>query len=399
MLLCVLAAVGIGGSATAQADTYVDGRLFGLHVPQIANGAVPTVSYGSIRLWDSGIAWGLVEQSRGHYWWAGLDRAIGAAKAQHAEIVYVLGSTPKWAATHTYQGSYPNKGAASNPKYLADWRTWVTAVVRRHGSSIDAYQIWNEANLPTFWQGTTRQMATLTLEAKRIIRKLDPTAKVIAASSTIRLTSSFSRFFPEYLNELKRLAWPVDVFAIHTYGPSTAAPAIREAYVARARARLKAAKAPARPLWDTEINYGIKGPGTAYPDVDVEGAPAAADVAQTYLDSIRLRLARTYWYSWSPPTDLLGVTLFDGTLGAIAYQTTYSWLAQATVGCTSATVRVCHISKGGVLSEVAWMSAGTESAFLVPAYATRLCDALNVCSAVTGGSTVMIGRMPVWFGA
>ncbi|MDD2857965.1 MAG: hypothetical protein PHU75_04735 [Candidatus Nanopelagicales bacterium] len=393
-----LVGAGLGAATTAQADTYVDGRLFGLHVPQIANGAVPSVAYGSIRLWDSGIAWGMVEQGRGRYWWAGLDRAIAAASAQHAEIVYVLGSTPRWAATHTYQGTYPNRGAASNPKVLAYWKEWVTAVVRRHGASIDAYQIWNEANLATFWQGTARQMAILTLEAKRIIRRYDPSAKVVAASSTMRLTTSFSRFFPAYLTELRRVGWPVDVFAIHTYGPSTAAPAIREVYVARARARLKAAGAPARPLWDTEINYGIKGPGAAYPDVDIEGAPAAADVAQTYLDSIRLRLARTYWYAWSPPTELLGITMFDATLGAIAYQTTHAWVSQASVGCTSAAVRVCRINRSGQIAEVAWTSAGAAGAYVVPPYATRQCDALDVCTPAVGGSTVMVGRMPMWFG-
>ncbi|MDD2819284.1 MAG: hypothetical protein PHN51_10900 [Candidatus Nanopelagicales bacterium] len=72
----------------------------------------------------------------------------------------------------------------------------MTAVVRRFGPSIDAYQIWNEANLTTFWQGTPRQMVLLTLEAKRIIRRLDPTAEVVAASSTVRLKSTFNRIFP-----------------------------------------------------------------------------------------------------------------------------------------------------------------------------------------------------------
>ena len=47
--------------------------------------------------------------------------------------MYVLGSTPKWAASNTKQGTYPNKGAASNPKSIKDWKNWVTAVVKRYG--------------------------------------------------------------------------------------------------------------------------------------------------------------------------------------------------------------------------------------------------------------------------
>lgn len=385
-------------ASPASASTFVDGRLFGLHVPGIANGSVPTVPYGSIRLWDAGVSWGMVEQSRGAYWWAGLDRAIAAANAQNVEIVYVLGSTPRWAATHVWQGTYPNRGAASNPRNMADWRRWVTKVVTRYGASIDAYQIWNEANLQTFWQGTPRQMAVLTWEARKIIRRLDPTAKVVAASSTVRLTSAFTRFFPAHLSELRRLGWPVDVFAIHSYGPSTAQPVLRAKYISIARAALKAAGAPRRPLWDTEVNYGIAGPGPRYPDRDIEGLEAAVDVSQTYLDSLRLGIARVHWYAWTPPTELLGVTMIPGSPGAIAFTTTHEWVAGATVACSNSPLRVCFVDRGGVRSEIVWRSSGVDLPYLVPAYATRSCDATGACRAVTPGDTVLIGRMPTWFG-
>ena len=167
----------------AQAGGPIDDAQFGMHVPQISQGAATTVNNGSVRLWDSGVAWGQVEQSKGKYWWNGLDAAIGNANAQGKQIMYVLGSTPKWAASNTKQGTYPNKGAASNPKSIKDWKNWVTAVVKRYGNSIESYQIWNEANLTTFWQGTPKQMAKLTQEAYKIIRKNDPTAKVVAATA------------------------------------------------------------------------------------------------------------------------------------------------------------------------------------------------------------------------
>jgi hypothetical protein len=396
----LVALVPLGGFSvpSAHADTYVDGRDFGMHVPRIASGAVPTVSYGAIRIWDSGVSWGQVEQHRGQYWWVGLDKAVQAANAQEAQILYVLGSTPTWAASHKSQGTYPNRGAASNPRYLSDWRRWVTAVVTRYGPSIDAYQIWNEANLPTFWQGTPRQMARLTLEAKRIIRRLDPTAEVVAASSTVRLKSAFDRFFPAYLRELRRVGWPVDVFAIHTYGPSTATPALRSKYVAIARTALRGAHAPIRPLWDTEVNFGIKGPGSRYPDKDIGGNKAAIYVAQTYLDSVRLGIARTFWYAWSAKRDLLGVTMNTGYPGATAFQTTYDWLGGGLVSCRSRHVRICRINRVGHLSMVAWTSSGDSGAFTVPYYATRTCDARNRCQAITPGTHMRIGRMPRWFG-
>ena len=387
-----------GLPAPASASSFVDDTAFGLHVPRIADGADPSVSYGAVRLWDSGVAWGQVERSRDRYWWVGLDKAIAAANSQGAQILYVLGSTPAWAAAHPGQGTYPNRGAASRPRSITDWRRWVTSVVTRHGNSIDAYQIWNEANLRTFWQGSAAQMARLTLEAHRIIARLDPTATVVAASSTVRLTSAFTRFFPAYLTQLRKRGWPVDAFAIHTYGPSTATPALRAAYVRRARRALRDAHAPARPLWDTEVNYGIRGPGTAYPDKDIAGTKAAVYVAQTYLDGIRLRIARTYWYSWSSPTNLLGITMFGGTSGARAYQAVFDWTARAWVTCRTAAANSCAIDRAGSLAEVAWTSSGRARPYRVPAYATRQCDALGSCRPVAPGSTVQVGRMPVWFG-
>ena len=146
-------AASIVAANPAAAGDPIDKVQFGMHVPNISLGVDPGVSYGAIRLWDSGVAWGQVQQGKNKYWWNGLDASIANANSQGAEVLYVLGSTPKWAASNKKQGFYPNKGAASVPK-MSDWKNWVTAVVKRHGDSINAYQIWNEANLKDFWAGT-----------------------------------------------------------------------------------------------------------------------------------------------------------------------------------------------------------------------------------------------------
>ncbi|MDC1474570.1 hypothetical protein N8350_03050, partial [Candidatus Nanopelagicales bacterium] len=104
--------VGITGTTATAAPNPVQPDQFGLHVPEIAEGVDPGVTYGSIRIWDSGVTWGQVQQSKNKFWWDGLDRAIGNANAQNVSILYVLGSTPKWAASDKKQGTYPNKGAA-----------------------------------------------------------------------------------------------------------------------------------------------------------------------------------------------------------------------------------------------------------------------------------------------
>ena len=92
------------------------------------------------------------------------------------------------------------------------------------------------------------------------------------------------------MKELKKVKWPIDVVSVHLYPASTGTPADRVDYIKQVKADMKKAKVPAsKPLWDTEINYGIAGPGSGNPDKNIEGPTAAAWVAQTYLDDVRLR--------------------------------------------------------------------------------------------------------------
>ncbi len=391
------AASAFPANAAPSAPSPIQPSQFGMHIPDISQGVDPTIPYGAIRLWDSGVAWGQVQQKKTVYWWNGLDAAIANANEQKVQILYVLGSTPTWAASNTKQGTYPNKGAASMPS-MKDWKAWVTAVVQRYGDSIESYQIWNEANLTTFWQGTPKQMADLTAAAYKIIRQYDPSAKVVSASSTVRLESAYKKFFPAYLKELKKQNWPIDAIAVHLYPPSKGTPATRADYIGQVQKDMKAAKVPAsKQMWDTEINYGIAGPGSGNPDKDIEGQQAAAWVAQTYLDDIRLNVARAYWYYWDKSANLVGIQMFNGTVGSTAYQTVFNWLNGKFYSCTTGAVNTCQLGDNNDPQVIAWASTGSGK-FVVPPAATQTCTALNQCSAVTPGSSVTIGSMPQWFG-
>lgn len=400
-LIASLSALAVAGSTisiapAALATNPVPPTQFGMHVPAIANGEDPGVTYGGIRLWDSGVAWGQVQQAKNKFWWNGLDAAISNSNSQGVPTLYVLGSTPKWAATNKNQGTYPNRGAASMPK-MKDWRNWVTAVTQRYGASIDSYQIWNEANLATFWQGTPQQMAQLTREAYKIIRRNDPTAKVVAASSTVRLTQSYQKFFPAYLKALRKMNWPVDVISFHGYPSGTGTPGDRADGIELTIADMKKAGVPAsKELWDTEVNYGIKGPGSV-PGRQITGATAAAWTAQTYLDNLLYGVDRAYWYYWFPQNSLLGITLQNGTPGAIGYQTAENWLVGSYFSCNAGAVNVCQLGDNNNPEVVVWASNGGGT-YTVPSNATVQCDALNTCTPVAPGSTVTIGSMPLWFG-
>ena len=408
-LTAVVASAALIGSSmlvapAANADGPVSDLQFGMHIPQISEGERPNANIGTVRLWDAGVAWGQVQQKKNLFWWNGLDASIQNANAQGMSITYVLGSTPKWAQKKAPKGKYPYGGTGSaNPK-AKDWKRWVTAVVQRYGASIDAYQIWNEANLKDFYDGSPKQMAKLTRDAYRIIKRYDPTATVVAASSTVRLTKSYNRFFPKYLKELKKQKWPVDAIAVHTYPPGKDTPGDRLALLDKVTKDMKKGKVPSRiELWDTEVNYGIKGPGKVKGQT-ITGGQAADWTASTFLDSILTGVDRTYWYYWYRPDGRLGIILdnaADGDFGRLGYQTAYDWMVGSYYTCTrggAGQPNVCQLGDANDPEVVAWSNEGIGT-YTVPANATVQCNSLNQCGAIAPGTQLPIGGSPRWFGS
>ncbi|MEZ5117525.1 MAG: hypothetical protein R2737_14790 [Candidatus Nanopelagicales bacterium] len=384
----------------AQAAQRVDPGFLGIHVPGVQGGLWPTVGVGSVRLWDTDTAWAQVERRPGRYDWRALDSAVATARRNRASILLVLGPTPTWAASRKAPGyDYPVPGAASPPRNVTWWDRYVTKVVTRYKGRIQAYQVWNEASLLNFWNGTPAQMADLTARAYKIVKKIDPKAKVVGASTTTRLVGSYQRFFPPYLRALRSRGWPVDVFAGHFYPPGTGDPADRAALIQLVQRELRRAGAPKRPLWDTESNFGLAGPGTV-PYRSITGAKAAAWTGAAYMDSLRLGVSRTYWYAWtSGPYDLLGVQAYPGTPAAKAMGTLDRWLRGARVQrCSSrGAVRACDVVKSGRRATIMWTS-GSRVVVAAPAGTKKRCTVRRWCRATKPGASVRLTTSPVWFG-
>lgn len=371
--------------------------LIGLHIEGVEGGAWASAPFGALRLWDNGTGWSQIETEKGVFNWKNLDDALDNAESKGVtDILYVLGTTPEWASDNAGKDDYPQPGAASPPASIEDWKNWVTQVTTKYGDRISAYQIWNEANLKNFFNGTPAQMAELTKTAYDIIKKNDPDALVVSASPSTRLTASFDKFMPAYLDELKKLNWPVDVFAIHTYPDGTGDPAARGLLVQRAKDAITAAGAPTLPLWDTELNYGLAGPGDI-PKQEITGARAAGFIVRTYIDDLRLGIDRSYWYIWTlAPYDLLGVQAYVGSDGEQGFFALDNWVVGSVFGgCQETNNAVtCDFSRDGVTWVVAWAQTG-EAQYAVPQNAQLVCDPLANCVEAEPGGTLTLTEVPV----
>ena len=278
------------------------------------------------RLWDMKVAWKDVNPQQGVFDWSVLDRRVALVESWGGKPLLVLGLTPQWAAVDPAAGDERwGFGTASPPSNIADWNNYVSAVANRYGSRIGGYELWNEANLPTFWRGSIEKLYEMAASASSIIKAANPAAIVLAPSTTTRLRNAARVFTAGFASQIPDgTKGPFDAWTIHSYPTGSAGVNDDGTKSPRAAAdkrvddilnwqnALVDAVGPDSPaldldIYDTEVNYGLKGPG---PEL---GQNWSADEAtqlmnMTYQDSKNLGINSTFWYQYtSTPYDLLGV--------------------------------------------------------------------------------------------
>jgi hypothetical protein len=355
---------------------------FGLHVNGIVQTAPEPGVLTSVRLWDAGVRWDEVEPARGQYRWDDLDAAVANAEASGAtDILYVLGSTPRWAARNPDEPGLYGPGTTSLPAQTSDFVDFTRQVAKRYEGRITAYQIWNEANTRSFYEGDWVALAKLTRRAYDTVKLVDPNALVVGASSTVIPGKLFQTesFFVRYARAIHAAGDPVDAMAVHLYpvdtskGPEARVGSIRAAQRVMNRVGID------RPLWDTEVSYGDRRPGL--PQVVPDPQTAATYVARTYVDSVRLGIERTYWYGWD--SHVLGIDLTDDsgvTPAGTAFLTVRDWLTGARLaGCTDHDqLTVCRFADAeGRAFSILWSAAGTVQ---VSGGGLRLCRIDGSCA-------------------
>lgn len=399
----------------------VPASLFGMHDHALSTtGAGTGVRFGGVRIWDNGVRWDEVNTAPGVYNWDLLNTVVANAQATGAkDIMYVLGYSPNWAAEIVKPPCAPGKyadcsyfpgGSGSAPKNIEDWKTWVAAVANEYKGRITQYQIWNEANLSSFFETPGRDsaavMAELTVAAEDVIGAIDPQAKVITASSTIVQKKSFvkSGWLTRYLTELKKLGGDPDGIAIHAYpwvnqGPGNGTLADRAKGVDLAMQSIARAGYKGKPVLDTEMNYGNQR-NNGWPKKKYSQDAGAAYLAQTYLNSLHNGVVQVDWYGWDDfglgiwPTSPSGQILKPG----VAYQTLLTQVSGTkNKGCSvSKAVTVCLTTKGSARNYWAYRPTDKKVTYEVPAAfkVKQECDLTNRCKPIRKAK-VSVGLSPI----
>jgi hypothetical protein len=287
--------------------------FYGMH--DVSMRAYRHLHLGSVRLWDAGVTWKDIETFPGVFDWARLDSLVHAAQQHHARVTLVMGMTP------SFYGPSPTLPPTSLSHYADYARTVMTRYRSFSGSrGIDAYQVWNEGNVPTFWTGTPHQLGQLTRILDHVRDQVDPAATVVAPSFAVRLHSQLdwmSRYESQRVGRVP--VWrhfdvnAPSLYPKARYGGRIGEPEDGMRLLTRVRHRLARAGVPdGVPIWGSEINYGVRGgPGEPEAATPISDKRQVANVTRTYLLGAARGLARVFWYRY----DWDRVPSIGGTLG------------------------------------------------------------------------------------
>lgn len=396
-LTLVLIATLLPATAADAAVQRVTPRFFGMTDNEPLTW--PNRPVGSIRLWDSGVTWRDIETRPGVFDWARLDAVVAKARAEGAKPLLVLGLTPGFHAQNPRDAGLYGRGTSSMPN-MKPFRRYVRKAVQRYGSTLD-YQVWNEANVLPFFSGTPRQMAKLTKATYEIVNRYAPRAKVVSPALATRLTGQrkwLRTYFAQRLGGIPVKRY-MDVVALHLYPLPDQGPEASMSILNSVKTMLRWANVR-KPIWNTEVNYGIRVGGGGIAS-NISRQKEAAFVARTYILNAAGNVKRVYWYSWQVQglvntqlTESDGVTL---TRAGRAYGVVRDWLVQTSMqGCDRDRrgTYVCTVKNAEGVRRIYWNPSRRATVRAVGS-AFEKQTLRGTRERLTGGERIRLGISPV----
>jgi GH35 family endo-1,4-beta-xylanase len=357
----------------------------------------PDGPVGSLRAWDAGVTWKEIETTPGQYDFTRLDAMVDTAEQNGADVLLVLGQTPAFHAVDPAAASFYGEGASSPPK-MAAWTAYVQAVAERYAGRPVVLQVWNEANVAGFWSGTQQEMADLTKAAYDVVEGIDPRPQLVSPALVTRLSGQRSWINAFYATSVegRPVADYVDAVSLQLYPAADGTPESSMKLLTAMKTVL-ASHGVDKPIWNTEINYGLTGQ-------EVEAAPVEeqqSNVVRTYVLNAANAIRRVYWYGWDQQS-IVDTLLTEPDLSTLtpagrAYRTAQKWLLGATVtGCTEDADRTwtCTLDSPEGASTVYWNPRRTVQV-TPPEGATRSQRVGEPREDVAPGATLEVGLLPV----
>jgi polysaccharide biosynthesis protein PslG len=326
-----------------------------------------TMAHGTGAGWiREEIRWDWVEHPLGQPDWGFTDEMVQDARGDGLDILGLLGYNNSAQTAGVVDYTVPDIGL---------WKNYVASVVTHYKGQIHAWEVWNEPDVPYFWNGSVADYVNLLRETYTTIKSIDPTATVMnGACSNLDLN-----WFNDFLNQGG--AQYTDVLAFHPYAMKSSIDNGQYQTLDLAHFRDIQART-GKPWWFTEIGWSSAPDGPDYGGgVGSEQAQASYMIRQYVmsLDFQGLNVEHIFWYNFHDDgTDPGNV---ENNYGLIqndwhtpkftytAYQQMTSHLTGATAqGTVDSGVGIAYrFNRNGVIVDVVWGGGRTN----LPTTATK----------------------------
>jgi putative glycosyl hydrolase len=209
--------------------------------------------------------WFLMEPVRGSYDWSRADDIVSAANAHGVQLQPVLVFTPSW------------EGGPNAPPSAGDWSRFVSTIVGRYKASVHYWEMWNEPDLGTYFNGSELQYVDQVLRPGfTAVKASDPCGQVILGGPSGTNVSA-----PDWIAAIYQHGGgsSFDIAAYHGYGSNWIGDATS------IRAVLRSYGQGSKPIWLGE--YGVQENSTADANQQsaiqsILGASSEINVAEWY---------------------------------------------------------------------------------------------------------------------
>lgn len=297
----------------------VPANFFGLHVLGESRYAdIPTLGdFGSFRTHDSGCRWDQIELADGVYTWTRLDALVAANAGK--QIVYTFYGTPSFHSTDTTdaQNSPYSNGAggyitriASNPTAggLTALDAFITALMTRYSSTIQAIEVWNEPNASTsehrWWWGTQQELANIIKRVSVAAKAVVPGVVIVSPATVGWVSTGTAKGYTEAVlaltasGDATAVHNRVDAIGCHLYAAESSARGVSALITAVAAAQTTLGTS--KPVWDTEVGFLTLSSGG-----DTTGYTDDGYVRRMFAHLMTCAasgVARSFWYAYDQPS-------------------------------------------------------------------------------------------------
>jgi polysaccharide biosynthesis protein PslG len=252
-----------------------------------------------------GLSWISVAYAPQKYSFAYFDQLVADLARHHLRFLPLLLGAPSWASTAPTSGAAPGFYPPSHPSQFAQFAAVCVQRYGPHGSfwrsnsnlpyyPVRAWEIWNEPNLPVYWEPgpDPAAYARLLRASYKAIKRVDRHAIVVTAGMPFASAQLETSFLSPMLRAGARGAF--DALGLHPYAGSVSN-AVRKLQVARTI--LKRFGQAHKPLWITEVSWAGGGPRAYVANQGGQARNLVAFFGRVHADRA-LRVQAVFWYGW-----------------------------------------------------------------------------------------------------